>query len=241
MTTSDSHMPPDDPVSGLGFAQVARLEFDEILERLVASAREVQASQGRLRGLLRAYLAVARAEDLDDVLGHIVEAARVLVDARYAALGVVENGSVVRFIHTGMNPATVEKIGQLPDGKGLLRLLVEHPEPVRLRNIADHMVSVGFPAHHPPMQSFLGVPVRAGDRVFGNPYLTEKRNAAPFTVDDEELVVALAAAAGFAIENATLLAEGRRRQSWQTAMVRATTDLLAGADPVSVLAGIAQT
>src|SRR4051794_37927197 len=96
----------DDPVTGLGFAHAARLQFDDILDQLVRSAREVQATQGRLRGLLRAYLAVARTDNLDDVLSHIVEAARTLVDARYAALGVVSQGGLVRFIHTGMDAET---------------------------------------------------------------------------------------------------------------------------------------
>jgi GAF domain-containing protein len=221
---------PDDPVAGLGFAHAARLQFDEILEQLVGSAREVQATQGRLRGLLRAYLAVARADDLDQVLRHIVEAARTLVDAHYAALGVVSHGSLIRFIHTGMDDETVRLVGRLPEGKGMLGLLVDRPEPLRLRHIGDHVASVGFPDHHPPMQTFLGVPIRLGDRVFGNLYLTDKQGAPEFTADDEELVLALAAAAGVAIDNATLLAEGRRRQAWQTAMVEAMTDLMTGTD-----------
>ncbi|MEV4703014.1 GAF domain-containing protein [Actinoplanes sp. NPDC049316] len=220
----------DDPMD-LAFPHAARLEFDEILERLVASAREVQATQGRLRGLLRAYLAIARADDLDDVLRHIVEAAKVLVQARYAALGVVSHGGLVRFIHSGMDEETGRRIGHLPEGKGMLGLLVEDPHPVRLRDICDHAASVGFPAGHPRMTSFLGVPVRVGDRVFGNLYLTDKQGGAAFTADDEELVLALAAAAGVSIENATLLAQGRRRQAWQSAMVEATNALLADADP----------
>ena len=233
--TPDEASEPDDPVSGLNFAHAARLQFDEFLDNLVTSAREVQATQGRLRGLLRAYLAVARANDLEDVLRHIVEAARALVDARYAALGVVAHGGLVRFIHTGMDADLVHQIGRLPEGKGVLGALVDHPVPVRLRDIAHHAASVGFPDHHPPMRSFLGVPVRVGDRVFGNLYLTEKQGADEFTADDEELALALAAAAGVAIENATLLSEGRRRQSWQTAMADATTALLTGVEPERAL------
>jgi len=235
MTESDAASRPDDPVSGLSFAHAARLQFDEILDQLVGRAREVQATQGRLRGLLRAYLAVARADNLDDVLRHIVEAARTLVDARYAALGVISQGGLARFIHTGMDDETARHVGRLPEGKGVLGLLVAHPEPLRLGNLADHLASVGFPDHHPPMTSFLGVPIRVADRVFGNLYLTDKQGADSFTTDDEELVLALAAAAGVAIENATLLAEGRRRQAWQTAMVQATTDLLGDIEPTAVL------
>lgn len=224
-----------DPVSGMRFPHAARLELDELLEQLVARARDVQDSQGRLRGLLRAYLAVARADDLDVVLRHIVEAARELVNARYAALGVVAGGRLVRFLHTGMPAEVVAAIGHLPEGKGLLGLLVDYPQSLRLREIADHVASVGFPEYHPPMRSFLGVPIRVADRVFGNLYLTEKQGAAEFTADDEELVQALAAAAAVAIENATLLAESRRRQVWQAAMTDVATALLAGDDPDQAL------
>src|ERR1051326_5102801 len=109
-----------DPVSGMRFANAARLELDDLLEQLVSRARDVQDTQGRLRGLLRAYLAVARADDLDVVLRHIVEAARELVNAGYAALGVVSGGRLARFVHTGMEPDVVARVGHLPEGKGLL-------------------------------------------------------------------------------------------------------------------------
>jgi transcriptional regulator with GAF, ATPase, and Fis domain len=224
-----------DPVTGMRFPHAARLELDELLEQLVARARDVQDSQGRLRGLLRAYLAVARADDLDVVLRHIVEAARELVNARYAALGVTAGGSADAFLHTGMADDVVAAIGHLPEGKGLLGLLVDYPQSLRLREIAEHVASVGFPEHHPPMRSFLGVPIPVADRVFGNLYLTEKQGAAEFTADDEELVQALAAAAAVAIENATVLAESRRRQLWQAAMTDVTTALLAGEDPEQAL------
>jgi two-component system, NarL family, sensor histidine kinase DevS len=226
---------PGDPAVGMRFPQVARLQLDELLDELVTRAHDVQDAQGRLRGLLRAYLAVARADDLHTVLRHIVEAARELVNAGYAALGVVSGGRLVRFVHTGMDPEVVARVGHLPDGKGLLGLLVDYPQTLRLRDIAEHVASVGFPEHHPPMRSFLGVPIRVADRVFGNLYLTDKQGADEFTSDDEELAQALAAAAGVAIENATLLAESRRRQTWQSAMVEVTTRLLGGADPDEVL------
>ena len=227
--------PASDPVGGMVFPQVARLELDELLEQLIARARDVQDTQGRLRGLLRAYLEVARAHDLDAVLTHIVEAARELVNARYAALGAVARGRLVRSLHTGMDAETVARIGHLPEGKGLLGLLVDYPQTLRLPQIGDHIASVGFPEHHPPMRSLLGVPIRVGERVFGNLYLTEKQGAAEFTHDDAELVQALAAAAAVAIENATLLDESRRRHAWQTAMVQVTTRLLAGATPEEAL------
>lgn len=224
-----------DPVNALSFPNVARLELDDLLEQLVARAQDVQDTQGRLRGLLRAYLAVARTDDLDAVLRHIVEAARELVNARYAALGVVAGGRLVRFVHDGMPGDVVARIGGLPEGKGLLGLLIDFPQSLRLNSIADHVASVGFPHEHPPMRSFLGVPIRVGDRAFGNLYLTEKQGSGEFTPDDEELAQALAAAAAIAIENATLLTDGRRRQAWQAAMTDITTVLLAGGDPGEAL------
>src|SRR6266540_2736538 len=228
-------IPSGDPAEGLVFAQIARLELDELLEQLVSRAHDVQDTQDRLRGLLRAYLAVARADDLDTVLRHIVEAARELVNAGYAALGVVGGGRLARFVHTGMDPDVVTRVGHLPEGKGLLGLLVDYPQTLRLRDIAEHVASVGFPDHHPPMRSFLGVPIRVADRVFGNLYLTDKQDADEFTTDDEELAQALAAAAAAAIENATLLTDSRRRHTWMTAMVEVTTHLLSGVDPDEVL------
>ena len=212
-------------LAGQGFPQVARLELDQLLEQLIDRARDVQATQGRLRGLLRANLEVARAMDVDEVLRHILDAATTLVDARYAAMGVVREGRLVRFVHTGMDDATIQAIGSLPEGKGLLGQLIEVPRALRLSDIADHHASVGFPANHPPMCTFLGVPIRVKDRVFGNLYLTDKRGG-DFGADDEELVSALAAAAGVALENAALFNESRRRQAWQQAMAALSTAVL---------------
>lgn len=217
------------------FPHAARLELDELLEQLVDRAHDVQRSQSRLRGLLAAYREVTRAVDQEVVLRHVVEAARELVGARYAALGVIRQGHLVRFLHTGMDEDAVAAIGDLPAGKGVLGLLVEHPQSLRLADIAGHPTSVGFPEHHPPMRSFLGVPVRIGDRVFGNLYLADKHGAAEFTGDDEELVAALAGVAGTAIENAMLFEDTRRRQAWQAAMVEITTMLIADGDPDEAL------
>lgn len=117
----------------------------------------------------------------------------------------------------------------------MLGLLVNYPQTLRLSNIADHTASVGFPDHHPPMSSFLGVPVRIGDRIFGNLYLAEKQGASEFTADDEELVSSLAAVAGTAIENAKLFDELQRRQAWQTAMIDIATSLIADGDTEAAL------
>jgi len=219
----------------LGFPSVARLELDDLLEQLITRARDVQETQGRLRGLLRAYLTIAVAVDLEDVLRHIVSAARELVSARYAALGVVRDGRLVRFLHEGMDADTVTQIGALPEGKGLLGRLVDYPEPLRLADIGSHVSSVGFPDRHPAMRSFLGVPIQVGGRVFGNLYLTDKQSAAEFSADDQELVQALATAAAFAIDNARLLDQVRRGQGWQNALVEITTGLLSGTDPDQAL------
>jgi two-component system sensor histidine kinase DevS len=213
-------------LAGQGFPHIARLELDQLLEQLIDRARDVQDTQGRLRGLLEANLEVARAVDVDQVLRHILEAAKTLVDSEYAALGVVRDGRLVRFVHTGMDEATITAIGSLPEGKGLLGQLIEVPQPLRLAEIATHEASVGFPDNHPPMRTFLGVPIRVKHRVFGNLYLTDKRDGAEFGSDDEELVSALAAAAGVALENAALFAESQRRQAWQAALASLSTAVL---------------
>jgi GAF domain-containing protein len=218
-----------DPESPLG--AVERLELDMLLEQLLVRIQDVQRSQSRLRGLLRANHEVARGVDLEEVLGHIVSAAKDLVDARYAALGVVDDGRLVRFLHAGMDAELVRRIGDLPQGKGVLGALVDDPRPVRLVDIGQHPASIGFPEHHPPMRSFLGVPIRVSDRVFGNLYLTEKAGGGAFTADDEDLARALAAAAAVAVENATLFSEARRRRDWQSAMVHIATELFSGTEP----------
>jgi GAF domain-containing protein len=222
---------PQVAADGLAFPQAARLELDELLEQLILRARDVQATQGRLRALLRANQAVASAVDLEEVLRHILEAARQLVEAEYAALGVIEQGRLVRFLHVGLTPGQVAAIGHLPEGKGLLGRLIDYPQPLRLSEISAHVASVGFPDHHPPMRSFLGVPIRVGTMVFGNLYLTNKHQGAEFTQEDQELVTALAAAAGVAITNAGQFADTRRRQQWQTAMAGLSTALLTSGNP----------
>jgi signal transduction histidine kinase len=158
-----------------------------------------------LSRLLDAVLAVASDLSLSVVLRRIVESATSLVDAQYGALGVIgPDGRLSEFVNTGLDDATVAKIGPLPLGRGVLGRLVTHPEPLRLRDIAEHPDSFGFPPHHPPMHSFLGVPIRVRDEVFGNLYLCEKRSAPEFTDEDEALAITLASAAGVAIENARL-------------------------------------
>ena len=159
----------------------------------------------RLPQLLAAVLAVASDLSLPVVLRTIVSSACSLVQARYGALGVIgPDGRLSEFVTVGIDADTHAEIGNLPEGKGVLGTLILEPVPIRLHDIAEHPDSYGFPPNHPPMKTFLGVPVRIREEVYGNLYLCEKRGAEDFTEDDEALVVALAAAAGAAIDNARL-------------------------------------
>jgi signal transduction histidine kinase len=160
----------------------------------------------RLRELLDAVLALTSDLDAPSMLRRIVEAAVELVDARYGALGVLDDDGtrLAQFITVGIDDDTHALIGALPEGHGLLGSLIVDAKPLRLPDLREHPDSFGFPPHHPPMRSFLGVPIRVRDEVFGNLYLTDKTTSEAFTDVDEELVVGLAAAAGIAIENARL-------------------------------------
>lgn len=164
------------------------------------------ASPRRLRQLLDAVLTFGGDLDLSAMLHRIVQAAVTLVDARYGALGVLDETRtrLARFITVGIDDDTYRAIGHLPEGHGILGLLILEAKPLRLPDLREHPESYGFPPHHPEMRSFLGVPIRVRDEVFGNLYLTDKTSGEVFTDVDEELVVGLAAAAGVAVENARL-------------------------------------
>jgi signal transduction histidine kinase len=214
------------------FPEVARLELDELLVQLVDRAQDVMATRDRLTGLLRATRLVAAELALPVVLRQIVESTRDLVQATYAAIGVIgENGELVQFVHVGMAAADAERVGQLPRGRGILGVLIDDPQPLRLDELGVHAAATGFPPHHPPMRSFLGVPIRIRDEVYGNLYLTDKKDGEAFTAEDEELATALAVTAGVAIENARLFEEISRRQRWQQASARITTALLSPMSP----------
>jgi signal transduction histidine kinase len=159
-----------------------------------------------LRQLLDAVLTVGSDLDLPAMLQRIIESAVTLVDASYGALGVLdETGTKLsQFITVGVDEETKARIGPLPEGHGILGLLILDAKPLRLPDLTEHPDSFGFPPNHPPMRSFLGVPIRLRDQVFGNLYLTDKGSAEVFSDVDEELVIGLAAAAGVAIENARL-------------------------------------
>jgi signal transduction histidine kinase len=159
-----------------------------------------------LRKLVDAVLSISADLELPTVLQRIVNAAMDLVDAQYGAIGVLDpmRSGLAQFITGGVDAATYRAIGDLPEGHGILGLLVVDPKPLRLPDLRQHPDSYGFPPSHPPMTTFLGVPILVRGEVFGNLYLTDKRNGEPFDDVDEELTVALAGAAGVAIENARL-------------------------------------
>ncbi len=173
-----------------------------------------------LRQLLDAVLAIGSELDLDRALTHIVETAASLVDARYGALGVLDEArsGLSSFIAVGIDDATHRAIGPLPKGLGLLGSLIRDARPLRAPVIEEHPDRAGFPPNHPPMTSFLGVPIVSRGEVFGNLYLTNKTTAEAFTDLDEQLVTGLAAAAGIVIENAQLYGRLHRRDAALTAI-----------------------
>ena len=219
-------------LSGLRLREVLR-DLQDRIELLIGT-------RDKMDGLLDAVLAVASGLELDTTLRRIVQSAMELGEAKYGALGVLaEDGSMSEFIYLGIDDETRRLIGDLPTGHGVLGVVIDEAKPLRMEEISSHPASVGFPAHHPPMHSFLGVPVRVRDEVFGRLYLTEKKNGEQFTDDDEVVVQALAAAAGIAIENAHLYEQARVRQQWLAATSEVTTELLGGTDPAEALTTIA--
>ncbi|WP_139347865.1 sensor histidine kinase [Nocardia donostiensis] len=218
---------------------LSQLRLHELLLEIQDRIAQIVDVRDRMDRLVEAMLVITAGLDLDNTLRSIVHTAIELVDARYGALGVRETDpashQLAEFVYEGIDDRTRVMIGDLPRGHGVLGLLIEDPQPIRLTNISAHPSSVGFPEHHPPMRSFLGVPVKVRDEVFGNLYLTEKKNDQDFTEDDEVVVQALAAAAGIAIENARLYEQSRNRQRWLEATTAVATELLAGGAPHEVL------
>lgn len=206
----------------------------------------VTRDEAQVPALLSAVMAIGSDLDLPTVLRSIVETAVKLVDCEYGALGVIGEeyagagtgpaGKVLaEFVTTGIDDVARAEIGTPPHGDGILGLLVRQPRVLRLGDLSEHPDSVGFPPGHPPMKTFLGVPVRVRDEVFGNLYLTEKRGHGYFTDADEQVVLTLAVAAGVAIENARLYGESRRAVDWQQAMAEINRALLVGSDTGEVL------
>lgn len=203
------------------------MRLDELLTELLDRVGDVVDSRERLRALLDAVVGIATDLDLRGTLERIAEAACRLAGARYGALGVIgQDGKLVEFITYGISPEQHAAVGDVPTGKGVLGMLIADPRPVRMRDVTRHPQSSGFPPHHPSMRGFLGVPILIRDQVFGNLYLSEKQGAEEFTDDDEAIVVALAAAAGVAIENARLYEVASRRERWLAATAEITRVLL---------------
>ncbi|BBX45872.1 GAF domain-containing sensor histidine kinase [Mycobacterium cookii] len=220
---------------------LSQLRLRELLAEVQDRIEKIVEGRDRLDGLVEAMLVVTSGLELDATLRRIVDTAIHLVDARYGALGVRGQAhDLVEFVYQGIDDETRALIGNLPQGRGVLGVLIDDPQPIRLDNIQQHSASVGFPPNHPPMRTFLGVPVKIRDEVFGNLYLTEKANGQPFSEDDEILAQALAAAAGIAIANARLYAQSRARQRWIEAARDIATTMLSGAEPATVFALLAE-
>ncbi|MEV5741774.1 GAF domain-containing sensor histidine kinase [Microbispora rosea] len=220
---------------------IPQTHLDGLLAELHTRLQAVLSTRDRAYALLEAVVSVGGNLDLETVLHRIVETAATLADARYAALGVIgEDDTLARFVPVGLSEEEIARIDHWPHGLGLLGLLIKEPRPLRLARIGDHPRSYGFPAGHPPMAGFLGVPVRVRGRLFGNLYLTDKRGGGEFDEDDEAIIVAFAGAAGVAIENARLYEDSRRRETWLQASAEITRSLLSGAETPRVLTLIAR-
>jgi signal transduction histidine kinase len=217
-----------------------KLEFESALTHFIERAQEMMISQSRMRDLIRINNELTSNLDLHNVLRRIVEIGKELLNARYAAMGVIgDERRLEQFIHVGMAPEVYQQIDHLPEGKGLLGALIDEPQPVRLETIAMDARSSGFPVNHPPMDSFLGVPIRVRDEVYGNLYLTDSVNGA-FSSDDEELAEALAATAGIAIENARLFDDSAYRARWSSALAETARRLMLDDDDDDQLGGIVE-
>ncbi|MET0188684.1 MAG: GAF domain-containing protein [Pseudonocardia sediminis] len=233
----DDGTPGPVPVSGL----LSGLRLDELLAEVQERLGQISAARDRMQALLDAVLTVAAGLDLEETLQRIVGSAVELVDARYGALGVLApDGSIARFIDVGMGEPVRTRLGPPPEGKGLLGQIIVDPRPLRLADLSLHPASVGFPPGHPPMHSFLGVPIRMRDSVYGNLYLTEKAGGREFTADDEVIVQALAASAGIALQNADLFEQSRMRQQWLEALGEVRVEVLAGASDRDLLTLVAR-
>ncbi|MFG1912329.1 GAF domain-containing protein [Kribbella sp. NPDC048928] len=226
----------------LEYAGLSRVRLDALLQELLGRVHEIMEYQDRLRALLDAVVGIGADLDLNSTLDRIVGTACELADSRYGALGVVgpDGKRLVRFITHGVSDDEIAAIGPYPEGHGILGLLIEHPEPIRMHDLAEHPRSYGFPSNHPPMKSFLGVPIRTREHVYGNLYLTEKTGGADFTEDDERTVTALAAAAGVVIDNARLYADTEQRRRSHEVTAEITQLMLGEFDADQALQLIAQ-
>ena len=223
---------PPEPLPAL-----AGLDLRSLLAEVTERVESVSLLADRIQALLQAVVSIGSQLELSEVLHRIVETAAELADAKYAALGVLDPSGESRlsqFLTVGIDDELRAQIGELPHGRGVLGVLISEPRAIRLANLSDHPASYGFPPGHPPMHTFLGVPISVRGEAFGNLYLTEKHGGGEFTEADEQVVQALASAAGLAIQNAHLYEEGQRRQQWLEAASAIQTRLLGGAQATEV-------
>lgn len=194
-----------------------------------------------MRELLEAVLAVGSGLDLDATLQRIINVAVDALDARYGALGVRgDDGRLSAFVHTGIEPQVRATMGHLPVGRGVLGLLINHPQVLRIDELGAHPSAVGFPANHPPMATFLGAPIIVRGSVFGSIYLTEKVTGGGFNEADEVAVRVLSAAAGVAVDNARLFESARTRERWMRMLARRGAGPLVGAALDDTLTSLAE-
>jgi signal transduction histidine kinase len=217
---------------------LSMLDLRSLLAEVTDRVESVALLSDRLQALLHAVVEIGSHLELPTVLRRITETAAELADAEYAALGVVDpnaDSELSQFVTVGIDEQTHLTIGDLPHGRGVLGLLIREPRAIRMANLSDHPSSYGFPPGHPPMRTFLGVPITIRGMAYGNLYLTEKRGGGEFTEADEQVVSALASAAGLAVQNARLYEEAYQRQQWLEATASIQSRLLAGAAPSEVL------
>ena len=222
-------------------SSLAGMRLTELLDEVQQRLASVVHAQSRVQHLLDAFISVSTGLDLAATLRRIVEVAVDLVDAQYGALGVLRQGGggLAQFIHVGIGDDVAATMGALPEGKGVLGQLITEPYPLRIPDLSQHPASVGFPPHHPPMKSFLGVPLLVRGKVFGNLYMTEKRHGL-FSAEDEAVLTALASAAGIAIANAHLFEEGEVRRRWLAAVADVRALLLEAPSHAEALRLIAE-
>ncbi len=206
----------------------------DFIGKMHAQLDELVAARDQMGQLVQLAVEIGSDLELDATLHHIITSAMSMTGARYSALGVwAPDGTLASFVHTGMDPETVRLVGRLPAGKGVLGLLLDRTEPLRLDDLTQHPAAVGFPEHHPPMRAFLGVPIVIRGNVYGSLYVADDRPGRGFTEADEITARALASAAAVAINNAQLFERVRVSAEWTEASREITTALLSGDRPVA--------
>jgi len=204
------------------------LRRPDYLSRMHEQLDELVADREQMGQLLQVAIEIGSDLELDATLDRIVVAALSMTGARYGALGVwAPDGTLASFLHSGMDPDTVRRVGHLPVGKGVLGALRDRSEPLRLTNLSEHPTAAGFPEDHPPMRAFLGMPIVIRGAVFGSLYVTDDRSERAFSEGDEVAVRALASAAAVAIDNARLFQRVRAAAKWTSASREITAALLA--------------